>query len=102
MVLRGEIAPEICDSARGARRRLAYAGRMAVLTADQIELLQRARDGMPMWDGSMTTNRLSRELDLWFAPQLIEPAGTTPYRLTAIGAVVLEVTQARRMSLSDR
>jgi hypothetical protein len=67
---------------------------MAALTADQLELLQRARDGLPMWGGSMATARLRREVDLLFAMRLIEPAGTSAYRLTAIGDAVLVAAAA--------
>lgn len=62
---------------------------MAALTADQLELLRRARDGLPMWGGSVATERLQRDVEVLFALRLIEPAGATPYRLTAIGAQVL-------------
>jgi hypothetical protein len=63
---------------------------MSALTADQLELLGRARDGMPLWGGSTATNRLAREVELLLALRLIEPAGQQPYRLTALGATVLE------------
>lgn len=62
---------------------------MSALTADQLELLGRARDGLPMWGGSTATDRLRREVDLLLAMRLIEPAGAHPYRLTALGALAL-------------
>lgn len=76
-----------------------YPGRMSALTDDQFELLQRARDGLPMWGGSVATDRLRRDVDLLFALRLIEPAGACPYRLTPTGALVLE---ARQLSLAAR
>ena len=63
---------------------------MAVLTQDQLELLQRARDGMPMWGGSVATDRLRREVDLLLALRLLERAGAVPYRLTELGGHVLQ------------
>ncbi len=63
---------------------------MAALTPDQLELLQRARDGLPMWGGSVATSRLRREVDLLLAMRLVEPDGAHPYRLTVLGALVLE------------
>jgi len=72
---------------------------MPALTDDQLELLQRAHDGLPMWGGSVATERLRRDVELLFALRLIEPAGACPYRVTAAGAAVLE---ARRLSLAGR
>jgi len=70
---------------------------MAALNADQLELLQRARAGLPMWGGSVATNRLHREVDLLFALRLVEPDGRHPYRLSALGAAVLDAaTRAGR------
>jgi len=63
---------------------------MAAFTSDQIELLQRAREGLPMWGGSTATARLRRELELLLLLRLVEPAGRDPYRLTALGADVLD------------
>lgn len=62
---------------------------MTALTSDQIELLQRAHDGPPLWGGSIATPRLRRDVDLLVAMQLIEPAGQRPYRLTRRGEAVL-------------
>ncbi len=62
---------------------------MAALTLDQLELLQRAHAGLLMWGRSVATHRLGREVDLLLTLRLVEPAGTVPYRLTALGAVVL-------------
>jgi hypothetical protein len=73
---------------------------MSALNADQVELLQRACDGIPMWGGSAATERLRRDVDLLFALRLIEPVGTCPYRLTAAGALVL--VEAHRLSLAHR
>jgi hypothetical protein len=64
---------------------------MAALTSDQLELLQRAREGLPMWGGSVATYRLNREIELLLAMRLLVPAGAVPYRLTAMGALVLSV-----------
>lgn len=66
-----------------------YSVRMSALTADQLELLWRARDGLPMWGGSVATERLRREMELLFALRLVEPSGTCLYRLTALGTAVL-------------
>ena len=62
---------------------------MAALTSDQLELLQRARDGLPMWGGSVAIDRLRSDVELLFSLRLVEPAGAVPYRLTALGALVL-------------
>ena len=48
---------------------------MSALTSDQLDLLQRARDGLPLWGGSVATERLRRDVDLLFALRLIEPGG---------------------------
>lgn len=62
---------------------------MSAFTDDQLELLQRARDGLPMWGGSVATDRLRRDVDLLFALRLIEPAAETAYRPTQDGSKVL-------------
>jgi hypothetical protein len=69
---------------------------MPALTADLLELLQRARDGLPMWGGSVATARLRRDVDLLPALPLVEPGGAGAYRLTEIGAQVLRATGERR------
>ena len=71
---------------------------MGALTADQIELLQRARDGLPMWGGSVATHRLRREVDLLLVMQLITSSGSCPYRLTATGALALDATRNQSSS----
>ena len=43
-----------------------------------------------MWGGSTATLRLRREVDLLLAMGLVEPDGAHPYRLSALGALVLE------------
>jgi hypothetical protein len=63
---------------------------MPALTVDQLELLRRTRDGLPMWGGSVATNRLRREVDLLFALRLVEPDGRHFYRLSVLGAAVLD------------
>ncbi len=68
---------------------------MSSLSCDQLELLQRARDGLPMWGGSVATDRLRRDVDLLLALRLVEPAGAIPYRLTALGATVLDTVSRR-------
>ena len=73
---------------------------MAALTSDQLELLLRARDGLPMSGGSVATERLRREVELLFALRLIEPVAALPYRLTALGAQVLEF-KPRDVRLKD-
>lgn len=42
-----------------------------------------------MWSGSVAIPRLRRDVDLLVALRLVEPAGAVPYRLTALGAMVL-------------
>ena len=92
MVARGRAAirPETLPLARGAGLQTGYRSRMASLTPDQFELLQRARDGLPMWGGSVATDRLRRDVDLLLALHLVERDGASPYRLTALGATVLD------------
>lgn len=63
---------------------------MAALTDDQLELLRRARDGLPMWGGSVATERLRRDVELLFALRLIEPASEWPYRITPNALRVLD------------
>jgi hypothetical protein len=63
---------------------------MASLTDDQLELLRRAREGLPMWGGSLAIARLRRDIDLLLALRLVEPAGSNPYRLTTLGETLLE------------
>jgi hypothetical protein len=62
---------------------------MTALTADQLELLQRACDGPPMWGGSVATDRLRRDVDLLYALHLIESDGTRSYRVTELGKLAL-------------
>ncbi len=69
---------------------------MPAPNANQLELLQRTHDGLPMWGGSVATNRLRQEVDLLFASGLVEPDGRNPYRLTATGAVVLHAARRDR------
>jgi hypothetical protein len=68
---------------------------MAALTADLLALLQRAREGMPMWGGSVATDRLRPEVDLLLARGLVERQGEEPYRLTSLGARVLDAVSHR-------
>ena len=86
------------------RRRATYAspdslGYMSALTDDQLELLQRARNGLPMWGGSVATERLRRDVELLFSVRLLEPNGARPYRLAAAGAAVVD--KARRVGLMN-
>lgn len=62
---------------------------MSALTRDQLELLQRARDGQPLWGGSVATERLRREADLLFWMRLIERSDVSAYRLTMQGVRVV-------------
>jgi hypothetical protein len=87
--------PETGHSAHGVGAPAHYRSRMPALTGDQLELLQRARDGVPMWGGSVAIDRLRRDVDLLLALRLVEPAGTVPYRLTALGAAVLDSVSPR-------
>lgn len=64
---------------------------MAALTSDQLELLQRAHDGVPMWGGSIATDRLRREVELLLTMRLVEPASEVPYRLTPLGTLALAI-----------
>jgi hypothetical protein len=62
---------------------------MSALTRDQLEILQRAHDGVPIWGGSVATGRLRREVELLFAIGLLEQVGADPYKLTELGAQIL-------------
>lgn len=62
---------------------------MGALTTEQLELLQRAGGGIPMWGGSVMLNRLRRDVELLFAMRLIEPSAPYRYTLSALGAEVL-------------
>lgn len=75
---------------------------MSALTADQLELLQRACDGVPLWGGSMATERLRRELDLLFALRLIEPHAAGPYQPTAFGMQTLVQTHHEPEDTHDK
>jgi hypothetical protein len=66
---------------------------MAALTDDQIELLRRTRDGLAPWGGVVRLDRLQAQIELLLALRLIEPDGTNPYRLTALGALVLDAAR---------
>jgi len=70
---------------------------MAALTPFQLELLWRAGLGSPIWGGSIATDRLRRDVELLWALGLVEPDARYPYRLSALGAAVLEAaTRADR------
>jgi hypothetical protein len=71
------------------------------LTCDQLELLQRARDGLPMWGGSVAIARLRRDVDLLLTLRLVEPASSDFYRVTLLGAAALDSMGAAR-SIDDR
>ena len=85
-----EFGPKIAPLAHGDRGENGYRCCVSSLTRDQLELLQRARAGLPMWGGSIATHRLQREVDMLLALRLVEPAGACPYRLTALGAATLD------------
>jgi len=85
-----EIEPSIDRLAPDVTVALSYAAPMAALTDDQIDLLQRAREGLPMWGGSVATNRLRREVELLLAMRLVESGGSFQHRLTELGAQVLD------------
>lgn len=67
---------------------------MPALTADQLELLQRARDGLPMWGGIAATDRPRRDVDLLLALLLIEPTSACSYQPTKFGSQVLRLNSA--------
>ena len=70
---------------------------MAALTTDQLDLLQRAHDGVPMWGGGLATPRIRREVDLLLALGPVQPDGSKPYSLTALSeAVLAAITSAGR------
>lgn len=73
---------------------------MSALTADQLELLQCARDGVPMWGGSTATPRLKADLQLLLALGLVEPSADWPYQLTALALKVLTTIPATRPASS--
>lgn len=62
---------------------------MSPLTNDQLEMLQRARDGVPMWGGSTAIPRLARDVDLLLALGLVAPSHDSPCRLTELGRQAL-------------
>ena len=64
---------------------------MSAFTPEQLELLERARADRPMWGGSVATDRLRREVELLLALHLIEVDGPHSYKLTAMGAAVLDM-----------
>jgi len=63
---------------------------MDALTRSQVQLLQRARDGNPMWGGSTAIAWLRRDVELLLALRLIERHGDLPYSLTPLGASALD------------
>ena len=75
---------------------------MSALTEDQLELPQRASDGLPMWGGSVATERLRRDVDLLFALRLIKPAAEGLYRLTPTGTQVLAGQDRFQATLASR
>lgn len=99
MLLPAEIWLEIDDFAPGTHSRRSYAGCTSALTANQFELIQRDREGLPMSGGSVATNRLRRDVEPLLSLRLIEPAGTCPCGLAPIGAHVFEIAQAHQLSI---
>lgn len=81
--------PETGQSARGDAGGHRYPDEVAALTDDQLELLQRAIDGLPMWGGSVATDRLRREVELLIAIGFIKRYYEYSYTLTDVGACVL-------------
>ena len=53
-----------------------------------------------MWGGSVAIDRLRREVELLLAMSLVEPAGAVPYRLTPLGALVLDSAAAHTSTAS--
>lgn len=51
----------------------------------RFELLQRARDGVPMWGGSTALPRLAADVELLLALGSVETASEGAYALTAHG-----------------
>lgn len=98
-----KLLPNVDDMRQGKRQDLTpkpgalarYRSGMPPLTGDQLELLQRARDGLPVWGGSVAIDRLRRDVDLLLALRLVEPACANPYRLTPVGATVLDAVGHR-------
>ena len=68
---------------------------MTSLTADQLDLLQSARDGLLMWGGSVAIDRLQRDVELPLVLRLVERHAVGTYRLTEIGARVLTAAGER-------
>ena len=95
MVRGAAFRPETGHSARGITAARGYALPVPALTDDQLELLQRAHDGLPMWGGSLAIARVRRDVDLLLTLRLVEPAGANPYRLTTLGATVLDAVSRR-------
>ncbi len=60
------------------------------LTPAQIEILRRARDGVPLWHGAAIVRRLADEVVLLDSLQLIARRVDATYRLTERGRAWLE------------
>jgi len=58
---------------------------MAALTEDQIELIQRARVGLPVWGGSVAIDRLRRDVELLLRLGIIQLGEDGSYLLTHLG-----------------
>ena len=73
-MLPAEFSPEIDQSAQGDAGGGNYAGCMSALTDDQLEILRRARDDLPMWGGSVATDRLHRDVSEHLVIKVIDSA----------------------------
>ena len=74
---------------------------MRAIAHHQVEILRRVRDGKHLGGGDVPLANLQDEVDRLLELRLIEPDGTKPYRLTAIGAVVLDAV-TRRPTAGER
>ncbi len=74
---------------------------MNQIAQNQLEILRRVRDGKHLGRGGVPLASLQDEVDRLLELRLIEPGGTDPYRLTLIGAVVLDAV-TRRPTAGER
>jgi hypothetical protein len=65
--------------------------KMAPTPQHLLEILRRVRAGKHLVGGDVPLPSLHEEVDRLLVRRLIEPDGTSPYRLTQLGAEVLAV-----------
>ena len=63
---------------------------MPLPTAHLLEILRRVSAGKHLGGGDVPSSSLRDDIDLLLVLRLIEPDGLSPYRLTTLGALVLD------------